>query len=28
MIHLINNPKIPPWHITFPGVLVTGDSTI
>jgi LacI family transcriptional regulator len=28
MIHLINSPKMPPWHITFPGVLVTGNSTI
>ncbi|MDR1429351.1 MAG: substrate-binding domain-containing protein, partial [Spirochaetaceae bacterium] len=28
MIHLINSPKMPPWHITFPGVLVMGNSTI
>ncbi|MDR1390032.1 MAG: GntR family transcriptional regulator [Treponema sp.] len=28
MINLINSPKMPPWHVTFPGILVAGDSTI
>ena len=28
MISIINKPQMPPCHVTFPGVLVTGDSTI
>ncbi|MDR2432981.1 MAG: substrate-binding domain-containing protein, partial [Treponema sp.] len=28
MMRLIANPKMPPWQLIFPGVLVTGDSTI
>ncbi|MDR1390326.1 MAG: GntR family transcriptional regulator [Treponema sp.] len=28
MIRLISNPVLPPTHMSFPGVLVVGDSTI
>jgi LacI family transcriptional regulator len=28
MMRLIASPKMPPWQLIFPGVLVTGDSTI
>jgi LacI family transcriptional regulator len=28
MMRLIAIPKMPPWQLIFPGVLVTGDSTI
>jgi LacI family transcriptional regulator len=28
MISFINNPKMPPWQVSFPGALVTGDTTV